>query len=170
MAQKDEDKKYTIRDDGVVDVAGDACIGARRLTHIPIQFGKVGGTFYCHSNKLTSLAGCPTYVGKQFHCFNNKLTTLEGCPVHVGGDFTCEFTGLTTLEFLPSEIGGHFLSKGNPLVSHTIGLLLTGCRSFITDDKGGWVTIIKKYLNRPNDIFDCQIELYENGFDEHAQL
>ena len=50
---------------------------------------KVGGTFSCYGNQLTSLKGAPQKVGKDFWCSRNQLTSLEGAPQEVGGEFDC---------------------------------------------------------------------------------
>jgi len=54
-----------------------------------VQFKRVGGSFDCGDNKLTSLQGAPQEVGEDFSCSYNKLTSLEGAPQEVGGDFHC---------------------------------------------------------------------------------
>ncbi len=87
-------KNYTINKDGV-DVKGNVEISNRNLVEIPIKFNKVGGDFYCHNNKLTSLEGAPKEVGEDFYCHNNKLTSLEGAPKEVGGGFYCRNNKLT---------------------------------------------------------------------------
>jgi hypothetical protein len=50
---------------------------------------EVGGSFYCHTNLLTSLEGAPQRVGGDFTCTNNLLTSLEGAPQSVFRDFCC---------------------------------------------------------------------------------
>ena len=79
---------YTIHNNLVVDVDGDANLSNRKLTELPFQFGNVSGHFYCSVNKLTTLQYCPTAVGGNFSCYNNKLTSLQYCPTTVGG-FYC---------------------------------------------------------------------------------
>ena len=59
-------ENYTINDDLTVDVAGNVYLGNSGLATIPIQFGKVGGTFSCYNNQLKSLVGCPREVGGDF--------------------------------------------------------------------------------------------------------
>ncbi len=83
-------KNYTINKDGTVDVEGDVDIFYKNLTgEIPIQFNKVGGSFYCYNNKLISLKGAPEKVGGDFSCTYNNLTSLKGAPKEVGRDFDC---------------------------------------------------------------------------------
>jgi len=56
---------------------GDVDISDKSLKVIPVQFKEVGGDFWCHSNQLTSLQGCPKEVGGDFGCWNNKKKFTE---------------------------------------------------------------------------------------------
>lgn len=87
------------------------------LRKIPINFTTVGGGFYIHNNKLTSLKGAPEKVGGTFDCHNNKLTSLKGGPEKVGGTFDCSHNKLASLEGCPKEIGGTFDYSYNKLTS-----------------------------------------------------
>ena len=71
--------------DGLVNVLGDVDISDRKLTKIPVKFGRVEGDFYCYYNQLATLEGSPQEVGGNFLCENNQLTTLEGSPQIIGG-------------------------------------------------------------------------------------
>jgi hypothetical protein len=118
-------KKYGIENytivDGKVNVNGDVDLTDRGLVKLPVSFGAVTGSFYCVSNKLTSLEGAPNSVGGGFYCYYNKLTKLEGSPSNVGGNFNCSDNKLTSLEGVPSSVGGHFFCVSNQLTS------LEGC-------------------------------------------
>lgn len=92
-------KKYTINDDGTVDVDGDVDLFNNGLTELPFKFGKVTGYFNCGLNKLTSLVGSPKYVGGYFSCYNNKLKTLEGGRVSL-----FKFSELICINLFPSSI------------------------------------------------------------------
>ena len=98
---------YTINN-GLVDVDGDVDLSNKNLTKLPIKFGNITGHFYCSSNQLTTLEGCPKEVGGGFYCPDNQLTTLEGAPESVGGNFLCEVNKLTSLEGCPKSVGGYF--------------------------------------------------------------
>jgi hypothetical protein len=109
-------ENWSIRD-GLVDVDGHVNLSHRRLTKLPLKFGRVSGYFYCGVNNLTTLEGAPKEVSGDFSCNNNKLTTLEGAPKEVGGDFWCSNNKLTTLEGVPKEVGGNFSCRNNNLTS-----------------------------------------------------
>ena len=81
---------YTINSDGTVDVDDNVSLSYKRLTKLPLRFGKVSGDFNFHNNNLISLEGCPESVGVSFACNYNKLTTLKGCPQSVGEIFILE--------------------------------------------------------------------------------
>ena len=121
-------KNYTINSDGTIDVDGDVYLEGKKLTKLPLKFGKVGGYFYCSRNQLTSLEGCPREVGGNFYCSYNKLTSLEGCPKEVGGNFSCSYNQLTSLEGCPTELGGDFDCSRNQLTS------LEGCPTEVGGD------------------------------------
>lgn len=80
-------KNYTVRNDGTVDVEGDVVLTDKKLTKLPVKFGKITGSFSCDHNKLTSLEGAPEFVGKYFDCRFNKLISPEGAPKFIGTDF-----------------------------------------------------------------------------------
>jgi hypothetical protein len=107
-------KNYTINFDGTIDVDGNVYLAHKALKIIPLKFGKVTGSFNCHSNELTSLEGSPYYVGSNFNCYYNKLETLKGSPVEVGKKFDCTHNNLLSLEGMPLEIGQDFDVYANP--------------------------------------------------------
>ena len=110
-------EKYTINEDLSVDVKGDVDISNKGLGTIPVKFGRVGGYFTCHSNRLTSLQGAPREVGGSFYCHSNRLTSLEGAAQKVGGYFYCSSNRLTSLEGAAQEVGGGFDCSYNKLTS-----------------------------------------------------
>jgi len=110
-------EKYTINDDGSIDVDGNVNLFDKRLTKLPLKFNNVSGDFICSVNNLTTLEGCPQSVGGHFSCHYNKLTTLLGSPKSVGGDFHCGYNNLTTLEGSPKSIGGGFYCYDNNLTT-----------------------------------------------------
>jgi hypothetical protein len=101
---------------GIIDVDGNVSL-IKRISKLPVQFGSVGGDFYCQYNKLTTLEGAPTSVGSVFYCNNNQLITLQGAPSSVGGSFSCSGNNLTTLEGAPKSVGGDFYCHYNKLTT-----------------------------------------------------
>jgi len=118
-------KNYTIKGDGSVDVDGDVDLSHEDLTELPLKFGKVSGSFWCHHNQLTTLEGSPDSV-RDFLCNNNQLTTLEGCPNSVGGDFSCHNNQLTTLEGCPSSVGNLWFNNNQLTTLESIPDILGG--------------------------------------------
>ena len=113
-------KNYTINDDLTVDVNGQVYLHNKDIGEnggMPIQFGRVNGSFSCSNNNLTSLKGCPEYVGGAFHCSKNKLTTLEYCPKYIGDDFYCSYNKLTSLKGCPEQVELDFDCNDNRLTS-----------------------------------------------------
>ena len=107
---------YTINN-GLVDVDASVNLVNRKLTKLPLQFGKVTGNFFCDNNQLTTLEGAPKTVEGNFYCNHNKLTSLEGGPKEVEGNFYCNNNQLTSLEGAPKTVEGNFYCSNNKLTS-----------------------------------------------------
>lgn len=120
-----EIERYTINNDGSIDVNGPVNISDFNLTELPLTFNKVEGYFVCSDNNLTSLKGAPKYVGGKFDASSNELTSLEHMPVEIGGrinininklisligapeisfeNFSCDYNELTSLEGCPKVV------------------------------------------------------------------
>lgn len=89
--------RYLINEDLSVDVNDDVDLYAKSLTEIPIQFGKIMGTFYGSKNRLKSLKGCPKYVSGSFFCNDNKINSLEYLPNFIGGFLNCMNNPIKTI-------------------------------------------------------------------------
>jgi hypothetical protein len=66
--------RWTLNENGEVDVDGWVNMSNMKLTEIPVKFGRVEDWFDCSVNKLTTLKNCPTYIGGNFWCQGNNLT------------------------------------------------------------------------------------------------
>ena len=82
-----------------------------------VRFGKVGLSFVCAANSLTSLDGAPQSVDGNFYCDNNYLTSLEGAPESIEGSFYCSYNSLTSLKGSPQSVKGSFFCSNNSLTS-----------------------------------------------------
>ncbi len=175
-------------------VDGDFYCSDNKLTSLEGAPSSVGGYFVCSRNKLTSLKGGPTSVGGYFYCSRNKLTSLKGAPTFVGGDFNCPRNNITSLEGAPSSIGGDFSCPGNnitslhnihkhikhigsyadfnnnPITSCVLGLLLIDGLTHVYIHHIEVQKIINKHLSGDRDVFACQEELIEAGYEDYAQL
>jgi hypothetical protein len=123
-------QKYTIGENGIVNVAGGVIMVDYSLNKFPIKFGIVNGYFDCRLNKLITLIGCPSRIGADFDCSDNKLTTLEGCPKEVGGKFKCKNNNLYTLKGIPLE-NKYISFSGNPV--YTLALLFGYLETFLSE-------------------------------------
>ena len=144
---------------------------------------EVSGDFDCSTNNLTSLKGSPEKVGMKiaaggdFVCSNNyKLKSLEGCPKEINGDFYCvnnNIKSLTGIHKHITHLTGKFFTRGTPIKSHVLGLLLIdGCKGVFLVNKEV-EAILNKYLpnTRGNKaVIDCQYELSDAGLDDYAEL
>jgi hypothetical protein len=105
------------RKTGLVDVAGDFDgPHDKRITELPVQFGKVTGNFLINNcSHLKSLKGAPRTVGGNFDCRSCDLESLVGAPEEVGGYFACSYNELTSLEGGPKKVGGTYICAYNDL-------------------------------------------------------
>lgn len=94
-------RRYSINDDGSIDVGNHVDLSKNKLTELPLKFNRVIGNFMCGANLLTTLKGAPSYVSGYFNCNNNKLTSLKGGPIRVGGYYSCVKNKLASLDYAP---------------------------------------------------------------------
>ena len=135
--------------------------------------------FTCNDNCLKSLVGGPEYVGAEFYCFNNHLTSLEGVPSYIGGEFACHNNNLTSLHNIHKQIkhiGGVADFQDNPITACVLGLLLIeGLEQVLIEDFSGMADesiqdILNRHLEGDRDIFACQEDLIEAGYEAFAKL
>ena len=110
---KNFNKQLTVNSDGSIDVDNVVDLRSKKLTKLPLKFGKVTKNFYCNINNLTSLDGCPKEVGGYFDCSYNNLTTLKGAPDKINGSFYCQNNNLISFKYLPLADDCYFY--GNPI-------------------------------------------------------
>lgn len=129
-------------------------------------------SFNCTSNSLTSLEGAPK-VCFNFVCDDNEnLKSFEFMPEIITGDLSlngCGFTSLKDIHKHVKEIKNGILLDGCPIKSHVLGLLKIKKLKRAYLNSRDVETIINKYLPE-GDIFACQQELIDNGFEEYAKL
>ncbi len=127
--------KYTIQDDGSVDVNGDVTLHSIKLKKIPFQFGVVSGSFKVNDNKLKSLVGSPNMVGGTFDCSENKLSNLVGGPKEVGWNYFCDDNELDTFYGMAKEIGNDIRCEYNfvddEIIEYMENLDNDGLRKFL---------------------------------------
>jgi hypothetical protein len=110
---------YHINHDLTIDVMRSVNLNNINILELPkyIQFNNVTDAFEILSSNLVSLRGCPKRVGGTFFCSHNKLTTLEYAPEYADSNFFC--TNMPTLTSLgswnPKLIRLGFYCKGTKL-------------------------------------------------------
>jgi hypothetical protein len=131
------------------------------------------GIFVANNIELTSLKGSPEEIIGDFDCSANYLTSLEGAPSSIGGNFVCDYNAITSLHNIHKQIkyiGGYANFEYNPIKSHVLGLLLIKGLKYVYLTNGKVADIIDKHLSGDRDVFACQEELIEAGFEDYAQL
>ena len=135
---------------------------------------EIDGSALFGSNHLTSLKGGPRKVTGDFSITGNiTLTSLDFAPEYVGENFRAEDCNITSLHNIHKHvkhIGDYLLLKGNPITSHVLGVLLIDGLKMIQMDFKPVQHILNNHLKGDRDVFACQEELIEAGYEEFAQL
>lgn len=174
--------------------AGNFTVGSQELTSLEGSPETVNRDFSCSGNKLKTLDFAPREVGGDFYCRDNRLESLKGGPVKVGGDYACGNNKLTSLEGIASSIGENLYAANNkfkslegihkhiksmngfadfsenPIASNVLGLMRISGLTDVDLDVEGVQIIINRHLKGDRDIFACQEELVNAGFEEYAKL
>ena len=124
-----------------VNVTGSVYLANHNFTHLPVNFGTIGGSFDCSFNELTSLGGAPSQVSRIFSCTHNNLTSITG------------------IHKIIKSCGQIFLAR-NPIKD----------LKYIQYDLPAF-EIIDKYLGKgKRGMIDCQQELIKAGFKDFAKI
>ena len=185
--------------DGKVSIQGDIQLlnlHYTRFEKLPVAFKAVTENLTLDENALVTLEGCPNEVGMSFDCSRNRLKSLRGAPEIVGWNYYCDHNQLVDLKGAPVYIRNNFNCIGNPLKSldgfplkvenaawvpylPQLPLLRTLAATFIflepaddthTVEQGKVQTILNKYAGQgKRAMFDCQKDLEDAGFEDHAR-
>lgn len=149
LSQNDIHNYEMIDADLTINVNGNVNLSGGTFTNLPVKFGHVTGNFGISSCK--------------------ELISLDGAPISVGGYF--DLTGcdcITSFEGFNTKINGWLRADATKIKSGGIAIILSRPRSIFMGTPP--FDIIKKYIDRPEDIFECQAELIEAGYAEYARL
>lgn len=108
-----------------------------------------------------------------FHCSYKGIESLEGAPSIVNGTVVCfdnKLKSLHNIHKIFKHISGGAEFRKNPIKSHILGLIMIDGLRYVTLDSWELQSIINKHLSGDRDVFACQEELIEAGFEEFAQL
>lgn len=163
-----------VHKDGTVDVDGSVEFIDRDFEYLPIKFGSVRSFIIDRCNRLKSLIGCPTEIGAV--CFIENcasLSSIENLPERIG-----RYLCVTNCKNVKSLIG--VKSKGREIKFDWTNITSGGISVMLnfeyiyaargTHWNSGPFNIIAKYMKSPADVFECQVELIEAGYMEHAKL
>jgi hypothetical protein len=150
-------KEFTIHPDGAVDVRGNVSLRWDGAT-LPVQFGRIEGSFNVNDSTLTSIVGFPHYVQTVMYCSRTNIRSLHG------------------IEEAVKYVGDTFFCTGK-LPTHMLGLLLiegiTNVRIDDVNEKGESNEVLQRILNKHiggnGDILVCQDELIDAGFIDQAR-
>jgi hypothetical protein len=167
------------------EVRGNCNLSNNELKNLKGGPQDVHGKFDVSGCGLTSLEGAPRVVDGAFIAKNNELSSLEGITPETNGYLDISNNKLTTLKDIHKHVknlnDNFIVLAGNDIKSHVLGLFLIEKLSGISISKKSqpWAVIVNDYLTHAhsNDItdkrdmmIDCQHELIEAGYEEHAKL
>ena len=112
-------------------------------------------------------------VSKSINYEGYRLDSLEGAPSSIGGNLYCSNNNFTSLHNIHKKIkyiGGFASFNECPITTHVLGLLLIDGLQQVYLNTNGVEDIINKHLKGDRDVFACQEELIEAGYEEFAQL
>lgn len=107
---------YKLSDDLIVDVMSDVNLRHQDLTSLPIQFGKIMGSFDISHNQLKSLEGSPHTVAKIFNCSFNQLTNLTFAPHTIFETLNCSNNQIVDLSTFTNKQCEILDCSRNPIV------------------------------------------------------
>lgn len=187
-------KNLTSLEGAPSEINGSFFCGNNKLKSLKGSPNKVTLDFGCSSNNLVTFEGGPKEIGRDIFCDSSRLNSLRGIPSIVHRDLSGRFNFLSSFEGFPSTIGrnliisdnkfrslegihthikeiGHLINLfNNPIKSHVLGLLkIKGLKIVVLSNKDVEF-IINKHLQNEGNIYDCQEELINAGFEEYAQL
>lgn len=108
--------------------------------------------FYQDHKQDFDLEKIPSKIKYNLYCKNNMILTLHNIHKHI------------------KYIGGFADFTENPIEGDVLGLLLIDGLTEVQLDNSAVRRIINKHLRGDRDVFACQEDLINNGFDEFAHL
>lgn len=142
------------------------------------------GTFVASCCGIRTLRGGPITCAGSYLVVNNSLENFDGIASTIGGSidvFGSKITSLTGLGDLCPQVDGVFFDHPRTDINQWIAggiclILVPGLVQMpkITPDNQSATArasrIIKKYLGRPDALFECQAELLDQGLDAFAEF
>lgn len=174
-------------------------ISGKILTRLPVKFADINCTVKLNMPYLKTLRGMSDdIVGTLDLSECTYLESFDGYPARVGCNLVMPKTtkSLVGISKHVKEVGYTLNTRSNPYMPfrcnfdniteggieliqiqgldnlRNLNGTLVGVAAFlngIADEITPW-SIIEKYLGKPNEIFDCQSELINAGFEEYAKL
>lgn len=175
---------YRINLDKTVSVDGTVNLFNHNLNNLPIKFDKVNGDFLVRHNLFANFKGFPNEIGGDLSVSHNKnLKSFSGASgIIVRGKVYMAETGIRSLEGVSDIFAGIYGNGVNFSLTQFESDIKTGGMGLVLIDgvsigNGQYMSsiaepakIITKYLGRPGDVFECQAELIEAGFERFATL
>lgn len=159
--------KYTIKN-GKMDTQGNFHLDDAEITHIPIPFGVIGGSFQANIETLKSFVNFPEKILGNLYAYDTNVESFEGLHTEVDGgvDLTMnqklsDWVGV--YKHLP-RIGGGLKFDVDYVKRGGLGVLLIKELPEISSGNSEVDAIINKYLKSDRNVFDCQEELIDAGF------
>ncbi len=159
--------KYTIKN-GKINIQGNFYLDDEEITHIPVPFGTVSGSFQANIETLKSFENFPELILGNLYAYDTNIESFEGLHTEVAGgvDFTMN-------EKLTDWVGiyKHLIIVGDKIKFDVdfvkrggLGILLIKGVQEVSSGNSEVDAIFNKYLKGDRNVLDCQEELIDAGF------
>ena len=131
------------------------------------------GKYNANKTGISSWKGIPKHCTFDVHVSGNNLKDFEHAPEVIDGDLNIAnnlFTSLSGIDKHIKEIHGTLNLFGNNIETAMLGLMnIKGLTKIGFSNQPKIEAIFNKHLP-VGDVFDCQDELIDAGFNEYAKL
>jgi len=153
---------------GKLNTQGNFHLDDEDITHIPVPFGDVGGSFQANIETLKSFENFPMRILGNLYAYDTGVESFDGLRTEVDG--TVDITMNQKLADWVGvykhlrRIGGTLKFDVDYVKRGGLGVLLIKELQEISSGNSDVDTIINKYLKGDRSVLDCQEELIDAGF------
>lgn len=159
--------KYTI-ENGKINTQGAFYLDDEEITHIPVPFGTVSGSFQANIETLKSFENFPELIKGNLYAYDTDIDSFDGLHTEVDGgvDFTMneKLTDWVGIYKHLIRISDRLKFDVDYIERGGLGILLIKEVQEISSGNSDVDDIFNKYLKGDRNVLDCQEELIDAGF------
>ena len=158
---------YTI-ENGKLNTQGAFYLDDQEITHVPVPFGTVGGSFQANIETLKSFENFPEFIKGNLYTYDTDIDSFDGLHTEVDGgvDFTMneKLTDWVGVYKHLIRVSGRLKFDVDYIKRGGLGILLIKEVEEISSGDSDVDKIFNKYLKGDRNVLDCQEELIDAGF------